>query len=169
MPDRVRRSFLLARRQTNSLPPAVVSGHSPLSLLRQIFFDLLLKDKLEPLFESILQLIRIDESETPAQALPPVLEFSDTLPLELRASLGRHLFGSRRLHELRLRLSLANFCWVCRLIGISSIEVDRSRRSTRRTLRRKVRAEASRRRSSAPSRTRSSARLSTIYPPSARS
>jgi hypothetical protein len=93
-----------------------VSGHSPLSLLRPIFFDLLLADKLDALLPRILAVLRIAEFEAPTAVFAPVpahvLARSTTLCTELRDSLACHLFGATQLCSLRVRLSLAYFCWV---------------------------------------------------------
>ncbi|KAI0030073.1 putative zinc-finger of transcription factor IIIC complex-domain-containing protein [Vararia minispora EC-137] len=86
-------------------------GHSPLSIMRPVLFQLLLSDALDTLFPRILGMLNVQDVELPALTLSPVHDMSDTLPSEMRESLGRHLLGSQQLFALRLRLFLADFCW----------------------------------------------------------
>lgn len=61
-----------------------------------------------------------DESHT--MSVPPSFQVAGAeLQRQLRKSLATHLFGWNGLHSLRMRLSVADMCWVC---GVST--TDRS-------------------------------------------
>jgi hypothetical protein len=84
-----------------------------LHLLRPTFFSLLHGDRLEALLPHILALLQEPLAAAPVNSFATVHEFSDSLRGEVRESLARHLFGSKIFLGLRLRLFLADFCWVC--------------------------------------------------------
>ena len=48
----------------------------------------------------------------PSETYSGAREVTLDLQREVRESIGRHLLGSQRLRALRLRLSLADYCWV---------------------------------------------------------
>ncbi|KAJ7095472.1 transcription factor IIIC subunit delta N-term-domain-containing protein [Mycena crocata] len=85
-------------------------GATPLHLLRPIF---LRQNDLLDLHSRVLETLLAN-----ADAYPPIPVLSPwssdagpQLRVEFRKSLKQHLFGCNVLHSLRLRLSLADFCW----------------------------------------------------------
>ncbi|KAJ7230497.1 transcription factor IIIC subunit delta N-term-domain-containing protein, partial [Mycena pura] len=87
------------------------SGETPLHLLRPIFLRSL--DLLELHPRVVEALLANSKTCPPAPEIPPWGGAADDpqLRAELRKSLKEHLFGCDVLLSLRLRLSLADFCW----------------------------------------------------------
>jgi hypothetical protein len=91
-----------------------VLGQVPIASLRPIFLYLRKNGTLPRVHSRLLEILH------PPSSFPSLdIDISGTLggtnevKYAFQRSLKRHLFGCRDLLSLRLRLSVADFCWVC--------------------------------------------------------
>ena len=84
-----------------------------MDLLRPIIFGLQNDEHLQALFPRILELLNTPIAVLLPETYPEARELTPELRKEVRDNIGMHLLGSQRMMGLRLRLSLADFCWVC--------------------------------------------------------
>ncbi|KZV69295.1 hypothetical protein PENSPDRAFT_633282 [Peniophora sp. CONT] len=96
--------------QVLSLPPST-SGRAPLDLLRPIIFGLQNDEHLLALFPRLLEVLNAPIPMLLPETYAEARELTPELRREVRDNIGKHLLGSQRMIALRLRLSLADYCW----------------------------------------------------------
>jgi general transcription factor 3C polypeptide 4 len=100
-----------------------IPGQVPIASLRPIFLYLLKSGTLPRVHSRLLEILHppssfpsldVDTSGTPGG--------TNEVKYAFQRSLKKHLFGCRDLLSLRLRLSVADFCWVC---GVHLVRIRR--------------------------------------------
>ncbi|KAJ7498001.1 putative zinc-finger of transcription factor IIIC complex-domain-containing protein, partial [Mycena galericulata] len=90
--------------------PSLASGATPLHILRPIFLHLQDLTELQPrVIETLLE--KADRYPPSPSLVAWSGDVGDELRVKFRRSLKQHLFGCNVLLSLRLRLSVADFCW----------------------------------------------------------
>src|SRR5882757_6757864 len=92
------------------------SASAPVHHLRALMLYLRNNARFTALCPRILEILsQVPPDQTTSIVLPPWTQGStDDLRLQLRKSLTTHLFGWPNLLSLRMRLSIADMCWVRR-------------------------------------------------------
>ncbi|SRR6266478_3601364 len=101
----------------------IVLGTAPLHTLRPILFRLGQDGVLPRVHSRLLQALRGTSSEDSLEFLIPLLRLdSSTSPhASFRESIVRQLFGDDTLLRLRLKLAIADFCWVRPSFSVPSL------------------------------------------------
>ncbi|KAJ6485623.1 transcription factor IIIC subunit delta N-term-domain-containing protein [Mycena sanguinolenta] len=104
------RDMILQELNTILTSAKASSGSTPLNLLRPIFLHL--EDLLEHQPRVIQILLANSDTYPPSPDLPAWSgEVNSQMRLDFRRSVKQHLYGCNILLSLRLRLSVAEFCW----------------------------------------------------------
>jgi general transcription factor 3C polypeptide 4 len=91
------------------------SGYAPIKILLPVFLHLRKADRLNRVLPQLLQILEpnILDDVTTSTVNPWTTMSSPEMNREFRRQLTTHLFGWDDLVTLRLRLAIADFCWVC--------------------------------------------------------
>lgn len=94
---------------------------TPLHQLRPLLLHLCSTGRFVEICPRLLAVLdQSPQDESPAVSIPPSSQgVGAELQRQLRESLATHLFGWNGLLSLRMRLSVADMCWVC---GVASID-----------------------------------------------
>jgi general transcription factor 3C polypeptide 4 len=103
------------------------SGEDPICLLRSVFLYLREDGVLPRLHSHVLDVLsaRILDPLPPLPAIPMWHgKLEPGMRRAFRRSLRRNLFGWDDLLSLRIRLSVADYCWVCELPRCNGAQTD---------------------------------------------
>ena len=92
----------------------IAPGTAPIHTLRPILFRLIQGGVLSRVHSQLLQALQRTAAEDSLEPLTPHLHLDSSIsPYSVfRESIVRQLFGSDALLRLRLKLAIADFCWV---------------------------------------------------------
>lgn len=99
--------------------PRTVLGDAPIHILRPVYMHLRKNGTLHQIHPRILDVLRHYGDDDSSNAIIPLSSTGLTpdIKLQLRKSLTSHLFGWDNLLALRMRLAVADFCWVSPLLA----------------------------------------------------
>lgn len=89
-------------------------GHTPASLLRPILLHLRQRKTFELIWHRVLPLLSLSPDVTNGvnEMKPYAGEINEEIRLAFRRSLSVDLYGWEEFQSLRLRLAVADYCWV---------------------------------------------------------
>ena len=110
--------FIFAVLNLHSPPKCLLStasGSVPIHLLRPVFLHLNNSDRLQGIRSTILQILRspfVNDSLNITISARSGCHLTPELKLDFQHSLKSYLFGWNGLLNLRMRLAVADLCWV---------------------------------------------------------
>jgi general transcription factor 3C polypeptide 4 len=94
--------------------PNVAVGDAPIHSLRSVYMHLRKNGTLRQIHSRVLDILRLyDDDDSSDVIVPPSSTgLTSGMRLQFRKSLTSHLFGWDKLLVLRMKLAVADFCWV---------------------------------------------------------